>query len=334
MIYARSTLNHGYANRILTVDLGTGAIETPELNPAVRDYFIGGRGLGLYLLHKATTPATKASDPENPLILANGPLGGIPQFPGTAKAMAVSLSPLTGIPGVSNFGGYFGAFLKFAGFDALKAEVSNNLLLLELARFEELELRKSINELIKGIYTLSASVSEVVEKCSGYIFENFSYIKGITSTETTVAEILEHRSGVCQDFAHVMLEMLRNLQIPCRYVSGYICPNKNGMRGEGATHAWVEAWIPATGWAGIDPTNNIWVTNHHVKLAVGRNFNDCSPIKGSFKGPAHQSLSVFVSIGYEDGQTFEEVTSVKLEEQPGIPEIVDELETIAGQQQQ
>jgi transglutaminase-like putative cysteine protease len=221
-----------------------------------------------------------------------------------------------------------------AGFDALKAEVSNNLLLLELARFEEIALRESINELIKGIYTPGAPVAGVVQKCSGYIFENFNYIKGITSTETTVAEILEHHSGVCQDFAHVMLEMLRNLQIPCRYVSGYICPNKNGMRGEGATHAWVEAWIPATGWTGIDPTNNIWVTNHHVKLAVGRNFNDCSPIKGSFKGPAHQSLSVFVSIGYEDGQTFEEVTSVKLEEQPGIPEIVDVLETFAGQQQQ
>ena len=86
----------------------------------MRDYFLGGRSLGLYLLHKAITSRTKASDPENPLIIANGPLGGIPQFPGTAKAMAVSLSPLTGIPGVSNFGGYFGAYLKYAGFDALQ----------------------------------------------------------------------------------------------------------------------------------------------------------------------------------------------------------------------
>jgi len=120
MKYERVQLNRGYANRILTVDLGSGVIGTPELDPRIRDYFLGGRSLGLYLLHCATSPLTKATDPGNPLIFANGPLGGIPQFPGTAKAMAVSLSPLTGIPGVSNFGGYFGAFLKYAGFDALQ----------------------------------------------------------------------------------------------------------------------------------------------------------------------------------------------------------------------
>ncbi len=120
MIYDKTPLQRGYANRILDIDVGSGAITALEPDPEVRDYFIGGRGLGLYLLHRSIIPETRASDPENPLILANGPLGGVPQFPGSAKAMAVSLSPLTGIPGVSNFGGYFGAFLKYAGFDALK----------------------------------------------------------------------------------------------------------------------------------------------------------------------------------------------------------------------
>ena len=120
MEYASRPILRGYANRILCVDLGTGSIAALELDPCVRDYFLGGRSLGLYLLHKAVTSRTKATDPENPLILANGPLGGIPQFPSTAKAMAVSLSPLTGIPGVSNFGGHFGAYLKYAGFDALQ----------------------------------------------------------------------------------------------------------------------------------------------------------------------------------------------------------------------
>src|SRR5690349_4941779 len=120
MNYAPTQLNRGYANRILTIDIGSGDIAMPELDAQIRDYFIGGRSLGLYLLHKATTATTKPLDPENPLILANGPLGGIPQFPGTAKAMAISLSPTTGLPGVSNFGGYFGAFLKYAGFDALQ----------------------------------------------------------------------------------------------------------------------------------------------------------------------------------------------------------------------
>jgi aldehyde:ferredoxin oxidoreductase len=120
MDFAKGPIQRGYTNKILSIDLTSGSIKAPELDARVRDYFLGGRSLGLYLLHKAITSQTKASDPENPLIIANGPLGGIPQFPGTAKAMAISLSPLTGIPGVSNFGGHFGAYLKYAGFDALQ----------------------------------------------------------------------------------------------------------------------------------------------------------------------------------------------------------------------
>jgi aldehyde:ferredoxin oxidoreductase len=120
MNYAKGFILRGYTNRLLCVDLSAKSIIVSGLDARVRDYFLGGRSLGLYLLHKAITSRTQATDPENPLILANGPLGGIPQFPGTAKAMAISLSPLTGIPGVSNFGGHFGAYLKYAGFDALQ----------------------------------------------------------------------------------------------------------------------------------------------------------------------------------------------------------------------
>ena len=87
------------------------------------------------------------------------------------------------------------------------------------------------------------------------------------------------------------------------------------MRGEGATHAWVEAYIPGYGWAGIDPTNNVWVTNNHIKLAVGRHFNDCTPVKGTFKGRHGRSFRVYVSIGYEDGHVFEEVNNVQMETQ-------------------
>jgi transglutaminase-like putative cysteine protease len=220
------------------------------------------------------------------------------------------------------------------GLDILKNETSSDLLMLELSRINEMELVGQIAEMVNKFYTPGMSVGSIVEKCGDFIFTNFKYIKGITNIETTVAEILEHRSGVCQDFAHVMLEMLRSLGIPSRYVSGYICPNKNGMRGEGATHAWIEAWIPGMGWVGNDPTNNVWVTNHHVKLAVGRHFNDCTPAKGTFKGLARQSLSVYVSIGYEDGQTFEEFNTVKLELVPGTEESTGYLEILAGQQQQ
>ncbi len=120
MKYIKTPLNHGYANQILSIDLGTGKIDPQPLDAQVRDFFIGGRGLGLYLLHKKINARTTADAPENPLIFSPGPLGGIPQFPGTSKCMAISLSPLTHIPGVSNFGGHFGAYLKYAGFDALE----------------------------------------------------------------------------------------------------------------------------------------------------------------------------------------------------------------------
>jgi transglutaminase-like putative cysteine protease len=220
------------------------------------------------------------------------------------------------------------------GLNELKNETKNNLALLELAKAREVELKEQINNLITEFYATGMSVFDIVGKCGSYVYNNFKYIKGITNIETTTKEILELRSGVCQDFAHVMLEILRNLDIPSRYISGYICPNKNGMRGEGATHAWIEAWIPGYGWLGYDPTNNVWVTSNHVKLAVGRNFNDCSPVKGTFKGPARQSLSVYVSVSYEDGQTFQELNKVKMEKIDGTEETPEYLESFAGQQQQ
>jgi transglutaminase-like putative cysteine protease len=136
-----------------------------------------------------------------------------------------------------------------------------------------------------------------------YVYDEFTYRKGITTVETTVEEIWKIKSGVCQDFAHILLVMLRQLGIPSRYVSGYICPNKSGMRGEGATHAWVEAYLPQYGWLGFDPTNNCVVTETHVRLAVGKNFSDCSPVKGTYRGTSKHTLEVSVSVAYEDGNT-------------------------------
>jgi len=138
-------------------------------------------------------------------------------------------------------------------------------------------------------------------KLNEYVYQQFQYIKGVTSVETTPDEIWKLKAGVCQDFAHILLVMLRMTGIPARYVSGYVCPNHNGMRGEGATHAWVEAYIPNYGWLGLDPTNNCFVNDLHVRLAVGRNFSDCSPVKGTYKGTSNHSLEVGVSVSYEDG---------------------------------
>lgn len=211
---------------------------------------------------------------------------------------------------------------------------TNNIQLTELLQPERINSQKVIKQIADAVYDDSKNLPHIVQHCSEYIFHHFRYIKGITDFETTVDEILQHKSGVCQDFAHILLQLLRTLGIPCRYVSGYICPNKNGMRGEGATHAWVEAWIPGAGWVGIDPTNNVWVTENHIKLAVGRNFKDCSPVKGTFKGAARQHLSVFVSVGYEDGQVFEEQTEVTMEAELHAAETAETAWTQNADQQQ
>ena len=138
-----------------------------------------------------------------------------------------------------------------------------------------------------------------------YIYKNFSYQKGITTVETTIDEIWKIRSGVCQDFAHILLVMLRLMNMPARYVSGYVCPSREGMRGEGATHAWVEAYIPFYGWLGLDPTNNCIANETHVRLAVGKNFSDCSPVKGTYRGTSDHTLEVTVKVSYEDGRNTE-----------------------------
>ena len=214
----------------------------------------------------------------------------------------------------------------------IEKEKSENITLLRLSYPEVIQKQQEIEAVLTAINVANKPVIEIAQLCNQYIFDNFTYTKGITNIETTIDEILEIKKGVCQDFAHVLLQLVRTAGIPARYVSGYICPYESGLRGEGATHAWVEIYTPTQGWLGLDPTNNIWTMDNHVKLAVGRNFYDCTPIKGTFKGLARQTLSVCVSIGYEDGRHYEEINDVLLEEMP--QEINEQISYIEQQQQQ
>ena len=217
--------------------------------------------------------------------------------------------------------------------DDIREDKEKSILLLRLCYIDNIEKQNEIEKILREINIENKSIIEIAQQCNAYVFENFTYTKGITNIETTVDEILTLKKGVCQDFAHILLQLLRTAGIPSRYVSGYICPNESGFRGEGATHAWVEIYTPKQGWLGLDPTNNIWTMDNHVRLSVGRNFSDCTPIKGTFKGLARQTLSVCVSIGYEDGRQFEEINDVKLQEVSSrIQEQLDYMDHLQQQQ--
>lgn len=120
--YVWKALDRGYTDKILYVNLSENVIREKEVEPLMKEKFIGGRGYGLKLLWDATTPTTKWNDPENEIIISSGPIGGITQYSGTGKSICVSLSPQTDSVMDSNVGGFFGPFLKFSGFDAIEIQ--------------------------------------------------------------------------------------------------------------------------------------------------------------------------------------------------------------------
>lgn len=189
------------------------------------------------------------------------------------------------------------------------AQIQHEVPYVDFLKQESVEVDKEISKIIAAEKADNPTPLQLARNFNSYVYHNFAYQKGITTVETTVDEIWKIKSGVCQDFAHVLLTLLRSSLIPARYVSGYICPNKTGMRGEGATHAWVEAYIPFYGWLGLDPTNDCLVNETHVRLAVGKNFTDCSPVKGTYRGTSHHTLEVAVSVSYEDGHAVKGVAT-------------------------
>lgn len=127
------------------------------------------------------------------------------------------------------------------------------------------------------------------------IHQNFAYQAEVTTVSSTVADFLTLGKGVCQDFAHLMIAACRTLDIPARYVSGYILSSRErATRGGGASHAWCEALIPGYGWRGFDPTNDLLAADAHVKVAMGRNYHDVPPTRGIYRGLAGEHITVAV----------------------------------------
>lgn len=149
-------------------------------------------------------------------------------------------------------------------------------------------------------------IAEFVREVANYIFCHFEYAKRITLATSSIDDVLQHGKGVCQDFTHLMIAVLRFHGVPARYASGYVHrPNK-----ESQSHAWCEAWLPELGWVGIDPTNNRIVDDHFVRVAVGRDFTDVPPNKGVYRGRGEEIISVRV-----ETRSLERLPSLSWQEQ-------------------
>ena len=132
------------------------------------------------------------------------------------------------------------------------------------------------------------------------IHRAFEFDSRATTVNTPVEEVLKHRKGVCQDFAHLQIAILRSLGMAARYVSGYLRtyppPGEAQLVGTDASHAWVGVYCGDQGWIDVDPTNNTLVTDEHITLAWGRDYSDVCPLKGVFVGGGSHTLSVSVDV--------------------------------------
>jgi transglutaminase-like putative cysteine protease len=132
------------------------------------------------------------------------------------------------------------------------------------------------------------------------IHKDFRFDAGVTTVRTPTEEVFRKRRGVCQDFAHFQIACLRSLNLSARYVSGYLRtyppPGQPRLVGADASHAWVSAYCPGTGWLDLDPTNNLIPSNGHVTLAWGRDYGDVSPLRGLILGGGVHALTVAVDM--------------------------------------
>jgi len=169
-------------------------------------------------------------------------------------------------------------------------------LFMDFLKFITFDGTPEIASMISDIDLETKTPYNVALEFCEFIYSNFNYIQGVTNVDSKLDHVWQLRAGVCQDFTNILLQMVRMAGIPARYVSGYICPNDSKTRGEGATHAWIEVYIPYYGWLGLDPTNNLIASDHHIKLAMGKNYSDCTPVKGVYRGKVSDYLYVKVHV--------------------------------------
>jgi transglutaminase-like putative cysteine protease len=146
----------------------------------------------------------------------------------------------------------------------------------------------------------------VLHQINQQIYEYFDYKPKSTKVDSPIDIALGTKAGVCQDFAHIMITLVRDkLRIPCRYVSGYLYHGErdHDRSLHSATHAWIEAFLPQLGWVGFDPTNWLVVRDRHIRTAIGRDYADVPPTRGMFRGRAASDLTVAVRVTPSEATT-------------------------------
>jgi len=178
--------------------------------------------------------------------------------------------------------------------DALQNKFAEYLLPTAFASIDD-----DVRHFASSIVVPGGGAYEAIMETATRIYAELEYRPNATGVGTTAGELLRGGAGVCQDFAHLMIAVCREKGIPARYVSGYHFIGDLQLRTadfEQASHAWVEAYVPGTGWLGFDPTNNNRVDGRYIKLGHGRDYADIVPVKGIYRGTSNQKLDVRVDV--------------------------------------
>ncbi len=164
----------------------------------------------------------------------------------------------------------------------------------------QVPLDEAATEFAAKSFTAERPILEATSELMARIFAEFEYDPTFTTIATPVAEVMTHRRGVCQDFAHVAIAGLRGLGLAARYVSGYLetlpPPGTPKLKGADASHAWFSLLIPDLGWVDFDPTNDQTPSGQHITTAIGRDYYDVTPVRGIFYGGGAHDLRVAVDV--------------------------------------
>jgi transglutaminase-like putative cysteine protease len=149
-------------------------------------------------------------------------------------------------------------------------------------------------------FTPGRPIMEAMLDLNTRIFNDFAFTPGFSDISTPLEKVFKHKKGVCQDFAHFSLACLRSIGLSARYVSGYLetlpPPGKPKMIGADASHAWIAIYVPGHEWIEFDATNNLLVNDKHIRVAVGRDFADVTPLKGIVYSGSEQEMKVSVDV--------------------------------------